>query len=59
MGPTLKLLVLNVMDTSTNSENHENDDLSDFWKVNLKLLIQNEAEYFYGAFGPLLPLNLQ
>ena len=44
MSPKFKL-VLGVMDTSTRSENHENDDLWGFWESeNEKILVQNEAE---------------
>ena len=37
---------------SNSSEKPEHDDVSDFSHSEIeKLLIQSEAEYFYGAFG--------
>ena len=48
------------MDTSAKSETHKNDGFSGFPNMNPKsyLRIQNDAEYFYRAFGRIFPYNL-
>ena len=63
MGPEIEIIGVGRNGHAQKSTNHENDGFSGSPKNHEsaieKLRIQNEAEYFYGAFGPLFSLNLR
>ena len=49
--PKSNIICLGIMVTSVGSENHENEGLP-AQNESSKLLVPNEAEYWYGVFGP-------